>query len=330
MLQHIRLQRVSIAALIVVLALSLPSLSLNDKTKKKTNLSGKAIIWSDPGNIAAKDLFWGNGSEDRAPKPPFQFVKEDTGATQPKIDVTDANGKKWKVKFGKEVHAEVAASRLVWAFGYMVDETYFVRSGKIEGATGLKRAKSFIGPDGSFQLARFEKRSKNITRTDINWAWGDNPFLGSQELSGLRILMTMLNNWDTRRRSKNNLVEEIKRDDGTVEDWYVVADLGETFGHMASLVHRTVWDLDAFRKQKLIDRVSGDTLYLAYEGGSKSMNKIPLEHARWFARMASQLTEAQVRRAFEAAGATQAEINGFSWRIMQKISELEAAVSARP
>jgi hypothetical protein len=142
--------------------------------------------------------------------------------------------------------------------------------------------------------------------------------------------MTMLNNWDTRRRSKNNLVEEIKRDDGTVEDWYMVGDLGETFGHMASLVHRTVWNLDEFRTQRFIDRVSGDTLYLAYEGGSKSMNRIPIEHARWFADMAKQLTEAQIRRAFEAAGATEAERDGFSARIIQKINELQAALSPQP
>ena len=299
---------------------------------KKPSSEGTPVMWREPGNIAEKDLYWGSGSEDRAPKPPFTFKSEDLKGTQIKIDVTDANGEKWKVKFGREVHAETAATRLVWAFGYMVDETYFVPSGKIEDATALKRARRFIGSDGTFQEARFERRPKNVKRTDIRWAWGDNPFIGTKELSGLRILMTMLNDWDTRRRSKNNLVVEIQGDDGKIEDWYEVGDLGSTFGHMASLVHRTEWNLEEFKRQKFIDRVNGKTLYLHYEGGSKSMNEVPLEHACWFAAMAAQLTENQIRRAFEAAGATQAEIDGFSSRIMEKIKELQSAVneSLRP
>ncbi len=326
-MSHQRLFCAFVIALVLA-AVSIPGRIAADKSKdRKPSGEGTPVIWRDPGNIAEKDLYWGSGSEDHAPKPPFAFKSEDLKGTQTKIDVTDANGEKWKVKFGKEVHAETAATRLVWAFGYMVDETYYIPSGTIEGVTGLKRARRFLGPDGTFQEARFERRSKSVKRTDIHWAWGDNPFVGTKELSGLRILMTMLNNWDTRRRSKNNLVVEIRRDDGTVEDWYEVGDLGETFGHMASLVHRTTWNLEEFKKQKFIDRVNGKTLYLHYEGGSKSMGEVPLDHARWFAVLAAQLTENQVRRAFEAAGATQAEIDGFSSRIMEKIKELQSAVS---
>jgi hypothetical protein len=98
------------------------------------------------------------------------------------------------------------------------------------------------------------------------------------------------------------------------------------------IVKRGRWDLEDFKAQKFIDGVSGNMLDLHYRGGARSINKIPLEHARWFAGLASQLTESQVRRAFEAAGATQAEIDGFSSRIMEKIRELQAAVNepARP
>ena len=35
-------------------------------------------------------------------------MKEDTGGAQPKIDVRDAAGRQWDVKFGEEVHAEIA------------------------------------------------------------------------------------------------------------------------------------------------------------------------------------------------------------------------------
>jgi hypothetical protein len=304
-----------------------------DRAKdKKQSGAGTPIIWRDPGKISEKDLFWGSGSENRAPKPPFKFVEEEAKGTQPKVEVTDAGGEKWKVKFGKEVHSEVAATRLLWAMGYYAEETYFVPSGKIEGITQLHRAKQFIAPDGSFEGARFEKRPKNIERTKIAWAWGDNPFIGTKELSGLRILMTLINNWDTRRVSKNNVVLRIAGTDGTVEDWYVVEDLGSSFGKMGRylFVTRNRWDLEDFKTQKFIDGVSGNMLDLHYQGGARSINKVPLDHAQWFSGLLSQLTVNQVRRAFEAAGANNSEIEGFSTRIMEKIRELQNAVNQSP
>jgi hypothetical protein len=54
---------------------------------------------------------------------------------------------------------------------------------------------------------------------------------------------------------------------------------------------------------------------------------VPLEHARWFTGLATQLTVNQVRRAFEAAGASTTEIEGFSARVMEKIQELRRAVA---
>ena len=58
---------------------------------------------------------------------------EPTIGKQPKCKVTDANGEKWTVKFGEEVHPDVAAPRLAWALGYEVEESYYLKSGKIEG-----------------------------------------------------------------------------------------------------------------------------------------------------------------------------------------------------
>ena len=42
--------------------------------------------------------------------------------------------------------------------------------------------------------------------------------------------------------------------------------------------------------------------------------------------MVSQLTEPQVRRAFEAAGTKPEEIEGFAKRFVEKIAELQSAV----
>ncbi len=138
--------------------------------------AGTPVLWESRGDISSLNLFWGIGSEDSIPKPPFNFEKEDVTGTNPKIKVTDANGVKWNVKFDEEVNAEVAASRLVWACGYMVEESHFVRSGKVNGVTGLSRAKKFVGSDGSFSNAMFEKRPDTIVRRNIRWTWRLQPF----------------------------------------------------------------------------------------------------------------------------------------------------------
>src|SRR5688500_18952787 len=109
------------------------------------------VIWRDPGPIASKDLRWGSGSESRAPKPPFTFVEENTKGTTPKIVVTDAAGVTWDVKFEAEAHSEVAANRLMWAFGYPVEEMYYVHNGVVAGVKDLQRSGDHMDGSGRFE-----------------------------------------------------------------------------------------------------------------------------------------------------------------------------------
>jgi hypothetical protein len=312
-----------------------PSGKAETKDKKKDKKGGKSAeqvlptgtpaMWRDVGDVASLDLFWGIGSAQGAPKPPFTFVKEDVTGTNPKIKVTDANGVKWNMKFDEEVHAEVAASRIVWAMGYMVEESYYVPSGKVDGVTGLGRAKKFIGADGSFQGAMFEKRPEEITRRATPWAWDSNPFNGTKELSGLAVIAVLLNNWDA--KVDNNNVLAMKHDDGSVKEWYLVADWGGTFGKMGGVFSHSKWDPEAYAKQEFIKGVSGSTLQLNYTGkGGNVMKGVPVEHARWISARLSQLTDDQIRQAFRAAGATDTDTAAFAGRIRAKIQQLKAAV----
>jgi hypothetical protein len=59
-------------ALPIFAVISLGSTAQKPKDKKPSG-EGTPVIWRDPGNIAEKDLYWGSGSEDHAPKPPFAF-----------------------------------------------------------------------------------------------------------------------------------------------------------------------------------------------------------------------------------------------------------------
>lgn len=289
---------------------------------------GAPAMWEDRGDISKLNLIYGIGSEESMPKPPFAFVKEDISGTNPKVRVTDADGDTWNIKFDEEVHAEVAASRIVWACGYMVEESHFISSGKISGVGKLGRARKFVGADGAFRDGMFEKRPADIARRGVNWTWESNPFRGTKELSGLIILNALLNNWDA-KATNNNVLGMYDEDGKTVRDWYLVADWGGSFGKMGGVFSHSKWDLDAFMKQAFLDGVSGGQLKLHYSGKMASANKsVPVEHARWFAGILGQLTDEQLRDAFRAAGATQPEIDGFSRRLRQKINELKSAVGS--
>lgn len=314
-------------ALVCCIGVAAPAVA-KDKKKKKDGAAaekGQPILWRDPGNVAQLDLFWGIGGPDKAPKAPFKFVKEDTSGTNPKIRIEDANGVLWNIKFDEEVHAEVASSRIAWAVGYMVEESYFLPSGKVEGVGKLDRAAKFVSPDGSFRAGMFEKRPVDVTRRGIFWDWDSNPFRGQKELSGLAILAVMLNNWDA--KTTNNNVLGIRDDSGAMKEWYIVADWGGTFGKMGGVFSHSKWDLDAYRKQGFIDGVSGGSVKLSYSGkGGSILKAVPLDHAKWFASVVGQLSDEQLRQAFKAAGASDAETNGFVGRIREKIAELKSTV----
>jgi hypothetical protein len=284
-------------------------------------------LWQDPRPVANRDLRWGSGAQDRAPRPPFAFVEETSGGTQPKIVVKDAAGVIWDVKFGPEAHAAVAANRLVWAAGYFVEEMYFVPGGAITGVSELGRAEKHIGADGAFAGASFRRRDPATPRMEKGWSFNANPFLGSRELSGLKILMTMIGNWDI-EGDRNNRILEVATPSGVAERRYFVSDLGATFGRMgARNTNHTKWEVSHYQVEGFIDRVGDDEIELDFDGLEWNMEVVAKDHARWFADIIGGLTEAQVRQAFETSGATPAEVDGFTAVIMKRIAALKDAVA---
>ena len=195
----------------------------------------KAILWQPPGEITLRDWTWGPGGQAsgqaRAPQSPFEFVEEDFKGTNVKVKVRDAKGDHWIVKFGGENHGGVFGSRLLYAFGYLTEPTYF--SGSITRAHNLKRAKGFIARDGAFSYARFKLRDhKALTPVeDEGWSWNDNPFVGTRELNGLKILVMLTSNWDAKDArdgtSSNTAIYTSRRSGWR---YYAFNDWGATMG----------------------------------------------------------------------------------------------------
>jgi hypothetical protein len=214
---------------------------------------------------------------------------------------------------------------LLWAFGYFVEEHYFVGEGKITGAELGRRASRAVARDGSFMTARFERRPSEISRAG-HWDLDDNPFAGSRELSGLKILALLLNNWDARPGNTN--IFRIPAQGGATEERYLLSDLGTAFGRMQSAAGKaTRWNLAHYESGDFIRGRTGDTLEFCHGLDLSPPLTVPLEHARWLSEMASQLSRAQLRRAFEASGAEPREIEGFSAVVMDRFAHLRATIA---
>ncbi|MDQ3069383.1 MAG: hypothetical protein M3R55_06605 [Acidobacteriota bacterium] len=131
------------------------------------------------------------------------------------------------------------------------------------------------------------------------WALLDNPFKEQQTFSGLLIALALTNNWDT-DLTKNTEVFLVKRADGSVQRVYMVGDLGASFGRFDDPPKK--WMLNEYRKDKLISRVEPGAGVLNYRAFGTPPTRIPMEHARWFAKMASQLSRIQVKAASTRPG----------------------------
>jgi len=290
------------------------------------------VIWRNPGRVEQLDLAGGPGGRAGVPKPPFTFVKEDTGGTNPKIEVKDATGRTWGVKWGEEVNSEVFASRIAWAAGYFVDPTYYVPAGKIVGVTSLDRAKKYVGGDGSFTEARFELKDKSVVKLkdEQSWRWEMNPFVGTKELSGLKIVLMLVSNWDSKDqrdagRGSNTMIAQAKTRAGT-ENRYVFSDWGGTMGKWGGVFRRAKWDADGFMDQSedFIKGAKGGLVEFGYSGQHTESVKegIPVEHAKWIAGIVGRLSDDQIRAALKVCGASPSEIETFTRAMRVRLSAL--------
>lgn len=295
-----------------------------------------AALWHDPGDISSLNLAFGQGGFDDAPLPEssYSFIKEDLNGSSPKVYVRDQNGTEWLVKVGDEARGETAATRLVWAMGYFTDEDYFVARLYVSHMPHLDRKSHSVQRDGTVANARLERHIRGQKKLG-NWDWGDNPFSGSREMNGLRVLMALINNWDL--KSVNNKIYTEK--DRSVR--YVVADLGASFGRTGGVATRSKGKLRDYAKDRFIRQTGDDTVdfvmrtkpswllkifkpkyYRERVAMAEIVRQIPRSDARWIGEQLSRLTTEQIRSAFLASGFTTRESDGYTDELKERIAEL--------
>lgn len=303
--------------------------------------STHAVIWRDPGVVEELDLASGPGGPDGAPVAPFTFVQEHFAGSRPCVSVHDARNRRWRVKWGDEVQVETLATRLAWAAGYFVETTYFVADGRVEGVQSLKRAGSCIDAVGLFTAARFELEEEDaITHFDEHsWSWADNPFVGTRELNGLKIIMMWLSNWDAKDKrdvalGSNTAIYEARLPDGTREARYLISDWGGAFGRWGNVVNRGRWDCQGFADQtpQLVAGVDGELVQWGYSGQRTGdiAGGIRVSDVAWLMKYLGRITAPQIASAVRASGGSDEEAACFTRALMDRLAQLRQVAAASP
>ena len=295
-------------------------------------LAGQPFLWEEPSDIERRDLFYGPGGRQGAPDPAgkFTFIRRSTSGTQKKIIVKDGMGREWTVKFGPEAKPETTAARIVWAVGYHVDQNYFVKQARIEG---------YEAP--LVQNVRFERRDDGSEEAG-NWSWESNPFVGTRELEGLKVLIALLKNWDL--KTSNNKIVLRKPPGGPTRRVYFVGDLGATLGATGSFLNEVplLGDLppdrtlgltpkrgkgnpEAFSKEAFIKDVRNGEVIFNHERkrGRKVLKGVTVENAGWMGNLLARLSDKQLADAFRAGGFNESETAIYVRTMRDRIRQLQ-------
>lgn len=327
--------------LLVVLALVALSAGVTARQQEFGTAKGRpgglpSRIWLDPGAVASLDLINGIGGKAHAPGPAsvFTFLKENSTLMTPKFEVTDGHGAEWKVKLGDESQAETAATRFLWAAGYLVDEDYYVPELTVQNLPTLRRGQDRVSPGGVVHGARLERKRPSAKKLG-DWDWFDNPFVGQRELNGLRVMMALLNSWDLKQI--NNAVYAV---DG--ERQYMVSDLGSTFGKSGDAISRTKGRPKDYQDSKFIAQITPGFIDFVLDSRPQFLGvldpvnyrertrmeqitrHIPRADVKWLSARLSQLTDEQIRDGFRAAGFAAADVESLTTTLHRRIAALEA------
>jgi hypothetical protein len=302
------------------------------------------VLWREPSDIASRNLLEGPGGKEHEPHPPFTFVKEDMEGSNPKFDVRDQDGVRWKVKLGTEAKPETVATRLVWSIGYFANEDYFLADFRAQGMPAhLQRGNSFVQPDGSLKNVRLKRYSEGEKKIG-SWEWRKNPFTDTRELNGLRVMMAVINNWDL--KDDNNSIYREKHSDngGGPELVYLVSDLGSSFGTTNFIANDNgKGNIDAYVHSKFIRKGEDSTgnfvdfedpsrprLFIAFNAPEfvSRVNMewvgrhIPKADAKWAGQLLARLSHEQIRDAFRSAQYTPEEVEAYASAVELRIAEL--------
>ena len=303
----------AVVYLLLVLSLVVSGAAQKKNKAPKPVPTGKAVMWQ-PVNTAALDLYEGPGSAAMRPDlSSIKFLKEEKKGHNKKFRISDGSGRIWIAKLGREAQPETAAVRILYGLGYKTEINYLVPTLTIPGK-------------GTFRNVRLEARPDDVERLG-EWKWQNNPFVGTKEVQGLKMMMVFMTNWDVL-----DLQNEILQKNG--EHHYIVSDLGATFGRLGNnnlpIIYRfgrKTGSPKHYIKTRFVKGVEDGEVKLAYKGKNRKLFRgFTISDARWLLNRLNRLSDAQIRDAFRAANYSPDDVETYARAIQNKIQELEQAV----
>ena len=274
-------------------------------------------LWNDPVDLETRDFFHGPWGVEHAPNPTgiYTFVETKRDGINPGMTVRDSAGREWKVKqppnTGRNAEGpiEVVLSRVLSGVGYHQPPVYFLPALRMtDGRTIYQSA------GGRLRLTIPRLKSEG------EWKWRDNPFVGTQPHQGLLVILLMFNSSDL--KDSNNTLYEDRRDGAVIPRWYVVRDLGTALGSTARLAP-VRGDPDVFEKLGFIKRIDDGFVEFHYSGRHQAIfdRTIRTGDVLWAASLLARVSDAQWHDAFRA-GAYPPDIRArFIAKLKSKIRE---------
>jgi hypothetical protein len=301
-------------------------------------ITGTPVLWREPTDITSRNLLYGPGGKEHQPPSTLTFVEEDMAGTNPKFVVRGEDGVKWKLKLGAESKPETVASRLLWAAGYFASEDYFLADVQVKNLPAhVHRGQKWIDHDGTMHDVRLKRYLAGEKKVGT-WEWRDNPFAGTREFYGLRVMMAVINNWDL--KDINNAIYREKNQDLV----YMVSDLGASFGttRLERSHEKAKGNLESYTKSKFILKANDD--FVDFDDPHRPANiivanphefvsrlniewigkHIPRADAQWVGQILAKLSPEQIRDAFRSAGYAPEDVEGFAGVLESRIAELKA------
>jgi hypothetical protein len=255
-----------------------------------------------------------------------RYLDGPASGTTPKFDCVLPGGEVVKVKYGNtgEIHAEVAASRLLAAAGFGADQMFMVPRVRCYGCVRtpyytmkvldyLHARERLVRsvPDDSYTDFEWVGVERRLDGAEIEagdqdgWAWYElNPVNGSRgadraERDALRLFAVILAHWDNKASNQRLLcVSPSAADDGACpRPFAYIHDLGATFG--PNKVEFDNWSKAPIWSNR--GRCTVSMRQFPYGGGTFPDTQISEAGRRLIARQLTALTERQLVALFTAA-----------------------------
>ena len=292
----------------------------------------RARVWQRPPEPIERADFTRNSGDTGTLDPSLplscKFLPRATSGTTPKFDCILPGGAVVKVKYGgtAEIHAEVAAARLLAALGFGADRMYVLPVVRCFGCP--------VSPFRSYQALEVARMDDAYTRRinydqyrDFEWTAVERRFKASSieagdvegwafyeldkidparggssraEVDALRLMAVFLHHWDNKAENQRLvcLAPAGSAENGRCpRPFALVQDVGSTFGpnkvNLESWRTRRVWRNAATCEVSMED--------MPFGGATFTTTRISEDGRRFLADQLKRLREEQIRTLFEAA-----------------------------